>query len=568
MNAEELLRHYERVADAPDATTRLRRFVLDLAVRGKLVPPNPIDEAADLLLGRLLAERERRIAAGEFRERSSAALIEREKLPFSPPPHWRWARLIDLAQPSYGFAFASGQFNGSKRGMPLIRIRDISGIDTEAYFDGPFDPAYLVNPGDYLVGMDGDFNLRRWRGKPGLLNQRVLRINSWRCGVSPEFVKLPLQFILDHLHGQTSQTTVKHLSAKQVNGIEIPLPPLAEQHRIVAKVDELMALCDRLEAARAERDAARYRLTAASLARLNTPDPATFREDARFALDALPALTARDDQIKQLRLTLLELAFRGHLTQRQPQEEAGVELRERILAAWGSRAHGIKRGDGKNADGTHSDEAAFPTPKSWGWISLQLLCEQIGDIDHKMPRAVSLGVPFLSAKDLRDDGSLDFSDPKFISEEDFQRLSRKILPRRGDIIYSRIGARLGKARLVEVDTRFLISYSCCLIRPLKGFIDDRYLQVFLDSPLALRQAHGGIQSIGVPDLGLGEIRAYRVPLPSLAEQRRLVAAVSEVMSLCDRLEASLVNGEDVRRRLLEAFVQEALRPAEALEEAA
>jgi hypothetical protein len=72
------------------------------------------------------------------------------------------------------------------------------------------------------------------------------------CGVDPEFVKTPLQFVLDHLHGETSLTTVKHLSAKQVNGIEIPLPPLAEQHRIVAKVDELMALCDRLDAARAE----------------------------------------------------------------------------------------------------------------------------------------------------------------------------------------------------------------------------------------------------------------------------------------------------------------------------
>src|SRR5690606_36716561 len=133
-----------------------------------------------------------------------------------------------------------------------------------------------------------DFNLRRWRGVDGLLNQRVMRINGWRCGIDPEFVKLPLQFVLDHLHGQTSLTTVKHLSAKQVNGIEIPLPPLAEQHRIVAKVDELMGLCDRLEAARAGREAVRDKLTAASLARLNAPDPETFKADTRFALDALP----------------------------------------------------------------------------------------------------------------------------------------------------------------------------------------------------------------------------------------------------------------------------------------
>jgi type I restriction enzyme S subunit len=95
--------------------------------------------------------------------------------------------------------------------------------------------------------------------------------------------------------------------------LPFPLPPLAEQHRIVAKVDVLMALCDRLAAARTAREATRDRLTVASLARLNVPDPETFPADARFALDALPALTARPDQIKRLRQTILNLAVRGKL---------------------------------------------------------------------------------------------------------------------------------------------------------------------------------------------------------------------------------------------------------------
>jgi len=118
--------------------------------------------------------------------------IDRSKLPFIPPAHWVWARLVDIARVSYGFAFPSSKFNTDKRGMPLIRIRDISRTETEAYFEGDFDPTYVVHPGDYLVGMDGDFNLRRWAGEDGLLNQRVMRINEWRCGINPEFVKLPL----------------------------------------------------------------------------------------------------------------------------------------------------------------------------------------------------------------------------------------------------------------------------------------------------------------------------------------------------------------------------------------
>lgn len=175
-----------------------------------------------------------------------------------------------------------------------------------------------------------------------------------------------------------------------------------------------------------------------------------------------------------------------------------------------------------------------------------------------MPRAVDVGVPFLSARDLKDGGVLDFSNPKYISEDDFTRLSRKVLPMRHDIIYSRIGARLGKARLVEVDTRFLISYSCCLIRPKHEFIDKRYLQIFLDSHLALQQAHSGVQSIGVPDLGLGEIKTYRIPVPPIAEQHRIVAKVDELMTLCDQLEAQLITTQTDSSRLLEAVLEASL----------
>lgn len=106
-------------------------------------------------------------------------------------------------------------------------------------------------------------------------------------------------------------TTFVAINKKQLTSFRLPLPPLREQARIIDKVAELMALCDLLQTARVEREATRDRLTAASLARLNAPDPVTFRDDARFALDALPALTTRPDQITQLRQTILNLAVRG-----------------------------------------------------------------------------------------------------------------------------------------------------------------------------------------------------------------------------------------------------------------
>lgn len=122
------------------------------------------------------------------------------------------------------------------------------------------------------------------------------------------------------------------------------------------------------------------------------------------------------------------------------------------------------------------------------------------------------------------------------------------------------GQDLVRPGLVEVDTRFLISYSCCLIRPKHEFVDKRYLQIFLDSHLALQQAHSGVQSIGVPDLGLGEIKAYRIPLPPLAEQIRIVAKVEALMALCDELEDQLTITQTDSRRLLEAVMEAALVP--------
>ena len=146
----------------------------------------------------------------------------------------------------------------------------------------------------------------------------------------PEFsFRLPLQFVLDYLQlVKTSLTTVKHLSwpNKLNSGSKYRCHPSAEQHRIVAKVDELMAVCDQLDKARAEREVTRDRLMTASLARLNNPDPETFQDDARFALDALPAMTARTDQIKRLRQTILNLAVRGKLVPQDPKDEPVSEL--------------------------------------------------------------------------------------------------------------------------------------------------------------------------------------------------------------------------------------------------
>ncbi len=172
-------------------------------------------------------------------------------------------------------------------------------------------------------------------------------------------------------------------------------------------------------------------------------------------------------------------------------------------------------------------------PKGWPVKTLGALCRSITDIDHKMPVAVEHGIPFISAKDLSDCGRISFESVKRISEEDFRRLSRKGKPEKGDIIYSRIGVNLGKARLVEVHFDFLASYSCCTIKPNRELVDATYLCRLLDSPFILRQAHRGVRAIAVPDLGLGEIKAFRIVVPPIKLQHEF----SRRMAVVDKLKA-------------------------------
>jgi type I restriction enzyme S subunit len=554
MNAERLLALYERVAEAPYAITRLRRFILDLAVRGKLVPQDPQDEPASELLKRIAKEKARLVKAGKFREPNSAIRIKREALGFSPPEHWGWASLIEIARPSYGFAFSSDRFNTAKRGMPLIRIRDISSTDTEAYFEGEYDPAYLVTAGDYLVGMDGDFKLRRWGGGSGLLNQRVMRINDWRCGINPEFVKLPLQSILDQLHGQTSLTTVKHLSAKQVNGIDIPLPPLAEQHRIVAKVDELMALCDQLEAARQERESRRDRLAVARLARLNAPDPETFQSDARFTLNALPALTSRPNQIKQLRQTILNLAVRGKLVPQDPQDEPASELLKRII-----REKTRSIGRNKSLPEIQDSEKAFDMPAGWCWLRMGNVFSIRTGFAFKSSTYTETGTLIFRVTNFDRDGKFDLSNAVFFPTEKIDSKISGFSMKSGEIIMVMVGGTIGKTTVVdETILPALLNQNMWRIRSFGGILPSKFEYLLIKN---INQSIQGLTQSTHGHFAMSDYEKRVFALPPLAEQHRIVAKVEELMALCERLEASLTTSDQTRTRLLEATLAEALAPA-------
>jgi type I restriction enzyme S subunit len=330
-----------------------------------------------------------------------------------------------------------------------------------------------------------------------------------------------------------------------------------------------MALCDRLEAARAQREATRDRLTASTLARLKTPEPpaspdgdgsqeSSFQSDARFALKVLPILTTRPDQITRLRHTILNLAVHGKLVSQYLNDEPASALMEKMRSG---RSHaqsqqGIRvRGDTRVYD---VQDQPFSVPSSWIWTRLGEVCFQITDGAHHTPVYQPTGIPFLSVKDVSS-GKLRFDDTRFISEKAHEELARRCNPRRGDILLTKVGTT-GIAVEIDTDRPFSIFVSLALLKFPTALINGRYLCHLINSPYVRAQSARDTQGIGNKNLVLRMIDQFVIPIPPLAEQHRIVAKVDELMSLCDQLEASLSRRDSTRSRLLNALLHEALSP--------
>ena len=151
---------------------------------------------------------------------------------------WKIKRLADVLELQNGYAFDSKNFNPTD-GLPLIRIRSLkAGVETETRFSGDYEKKYVVKAGDLLIGMDGEFGCYEWKGEPALLNQRVCRLQGFTGELIPRFLFFGVNDYLKAIEDVTGYTTVKHISSKQILEIEFPVPPLAEQQRIVGLLDE------------------------------------------------------------------------------------------------------------------------------------------------------------------------------------------------------------------------------------------------------------------------------------------------------------------------------------------
>ena len=331
MNPELLIAHFNRISDAPNAIPRLRNFILDLAVRGKLVEQDPSDEPATILLDRIRSEKARLVKGGQIRRQNLQPRIEPESIPFSIAKGWSWARLGDVIHLISGQHLQPGEYSEEKQGgLPYITGPADFGPNGLVITRNAIVKKAIATKGQVLLTVKG-----AGVGKTTICDLPEVAISRQLMAISA--IEWSQQFLLLTTHRlaaalvKSARSLIPGISREDVDQFIFPLPPLAEQRRIVTKVDELMVLCDRLEEARAEGESRRDRLTAASHHHLNNgADRDTLRKHAHFFIGHLPRLTIRPHQIKQLRQTILNLAIRGKLVPQDPSDERAPELLKRI----------------------------------------------------------------------------------------------------------------------------------------------------------------------------------------------------------------------------------------------
>jgi type I restriction enzyme S subunit len=519
MNAELLLEHYGRIAEAPDAIARLRRFILDLAVRGKLVEQDPHDEPASELLKRIADERARLVKAGAAQKGKDLppALDDAE---FELPQLWSWTRLGSIA--SYIQRGKSPKY-AEVDGLPVVSQKCVqwSGLNlgvarliTRQSLDAYEKIRFLQN-GDLLWNSTGTGTIGRIIKIEGVPENLVCdsHVTVVRClEVSPEYVRTWLRsdyvygVIEDRAAGSTNQV---ELTAQMAINQVVPLPPLNEQHRIVAKVDELMALCDQLETARAGREKQRKMLTLSTLAKLNEPDPETFADDARFALEHLEPLTKRTDQIKQLRQTILNLAVRGKLVARVAGEGSGSALLDSLRDVAPAQGRGRRAPSGGLLE---PSEFYSDIPSHWSWARIHELGLTQTGTSPSSSNADLFGnfIPFVKPGDL-DGASISYDGPG-LSEEG---VGHSRLAPAGTVMMVCIGATLGKVNVTDRDVCFnqQINSVTPHVRDIARFLAIAFKASGFQS-LAWSKAGTGT----LPIISKGKWEVLPVPLPPFAER--------------------------------------------------
>ncbi len=346
----------------------------------------------------------------------------------------------------------------------------------------------------------------------------------------------------------------------------LPLPPLAEQHRIVAKVDELMALCDQLEQQQADHQTTHQTLVETLLnglvesaknqakSELNNQQ-STADYFNQLIAEYFDTLFTTEQSIDQLKQTILQLAVMGKLVPQDPNDEPASVLLEKIAE---EKIRLIKAGKIKKQKAlpeVGEDERLFELPSEWEWVSLQTLLAIVTDGDHQAPPKSDNGIPFLVIGNLNQ-RKVTFDNCRYVPETYYTELDWSRKPLKGDILYTVTGS-YGIPIPVESIEPFCVQRHVAIFKATKSS-PINYLSTILEAKYAFEYATEIATGIAQKTVPLTGLRKMPIPLPPLAEQHRIVSKVNQLLTLCDSLKVNLNQAQTTQTQLADAIVKQAV----------
>lgn len=548
---------------------KLRELILELAVRGKLVPQDPNDEPASELLKRIAAEKAELVKQGKIKKQKLLPEISEDEKPFELPAGWEWVRLGTIGEiVGGGTPKSDNPQYWAKEGIKWLTPADLYGLKGKYISSGARDittdglsnsSARLMPEGTVL------FSSRAPIGYVAISNAELSTNQGFKSCVPyikkiSDYIYYYLLSAAKKIDEKASGTTFKEVSGAIVSKILMPLPPLEEQSRIVKTVDDLMIICDQLEQQSITSLEAHQQLVKTLLATLTDSQNAEeLAENWVRISQHFDTLFTTEASIDALKQTILQLAVMGKLVSQDPNDEPASELLKRIEQ---EKAELVKEGKIKKQKPlppVSDEEKPFELPEGWVWCRLaELVAIKGGKRVSNGYKLLTEPTPhvYIRVADMKD-GTIDLSDLKYIDEEMHQKIKNYIITK-DDIYMTIVGATIGKCGTVPalLDGMNLTENAARLI-PSK-LISKDYLYLCLRSDLCQEQFIDKTMQVGVQKMALNRLANTLIALPSTNESLRIRDRVKEMNKLCSKLVCGIIESQQTKLHLVDALTDATL----------
>lgn len=535
---------------------KLRELILELAVRGKLVPQDPNDEPASELLKRIAAEKAELVKQGKIKKQKPLPEISEDEKPFELPEGWELNRLGDLINVINGRAYKKHEM--LQAGTPLLRVGNLFTSNEWYYSDLELEPEKYIDNGDLIYSWSASFGPFIWNGGKVIYHYHIWKMDIFDAqSLDKHFMKLYLESVSASIKASGNGIAMIHMTKERMEKLVIPLPPRAEQLRIVAKVNELMSLCDQLEQQSLTSLDAHQQLVETLLSTLTDCQNAEELAEnwARISqhFDTLFTTEASIDVLKQ---TILQLAVMGKLVPQDPNDEPASELLKRIEQ---EKTQLVKEGKIKKQKPLppiSDQEKPFKLPQGWEWCRLPDLGElSRGKSKHRPRNDPALYVdgqyPLVQTGDVsRSNGTI----KTFTALYNELGVKQSRLWPKGTLCIT-IAANIADSGILDFDACFpdsVVGYS-----PFISEIPVKYFDFFMRTMKSSLEKYA--PSTAQKNINLDILSQVFVPCPPLNEFERVVRKVEALFSLLDQLKSRLQYAQQTQLRLADALTDAALK---------